>query len=80
VKNSNVAEIRWATAAEKWLQDIHNFISQDDPAAANRVISGIYERAQVVQDFLEIGYKYKSEPEGDVLLTSHFFVISRVTR
>jgi toxin ParE1/3/4 len=69
-----VAEIRWTAEAEKWLKDIHDYISQDDPAAANRVISGIYEKAQVLHDFPEIGYKYKSEPEGvvRVLLYGHY--------
>jgi plasmid stabilization system protein ParE len=72
-----VAEIRWTAEAEKWLKDIHDYISQDDPAAATRVISGIYERAQVLQDFPEIGYKYKSEPEGDVrvLLYGHYRIV-----
>lgn len=69
-----MAEIRWTAEAEKWLKDIHDYISQDDPAAANRVISGIYEKAQVLHDFPEIGYKYKSEPEGvvRVLLYGHY--------
>ncbi len=69
-----MAEIRWTAEAEKWLKDIQDYISQDDPAAANRVISGIYEKAQVLHDFPEIGYKYKSEPEGvvRVLLYGHY--------
>lgn len=69
-----MAEIRWTAEAEKWLKDIHDYISQNDPASANRVISGIYEKAQVLHDFPEIGYKYKSEPEGvvRVLLYGHY--------
>ena len=66
-----MAEIRWTA------KDIRDYISQDDPAAATRVISGFYKRAQVLHDFPEIGYKYKSEPEGDVrvLLYGHYRIV-----
>lgn len=69
-----MAEIRWTAEAEKWLRDIHDYISQDNPVAAARVITGIYDRLQILRDFPEIGYRYKSEPEGDirVLLYGHY--------
>ena len=69
-----MVEIRWTAEAEKWLKDIRDYVSQDDPAATNRVISGIYKKAQVLHDFPEIGYRYKSEPEGvvRVLLYGHY--------
>jgi plasmid stabilization system protein ParE len=69
-----MAEIVWTTQADKWLKDIHDYIAQDDPDAAVRVVSGIYEKAQLLRDFPEIGYKYRSEPEGDIriLLYGHY--------
>jgi plasmid stabilization system protein ParE len=69
-----MAEIVWTAQAGKWLKDIHAYIAQDDPDAATRVVSGIYEKAQLLREFPEIGYKYRSEPEGDIriLLYGHY--------
>lgn len=69
-----MAKIIWTAQAEKWLKDIYDYIAQDDPDAATRVVSGIYQKAQLMRDFPEIGYKYRSEPEGDIriLLYGHY--------
>lgn len=69
-----MAEIIWTAQAEKWLKDIHDYIAQDNPEAATRVVSGIHEKAQLLRDFPEVGYKYRSEPEGDIriLLYGHY--------
>jgi len=40
-----MAFIRWTEEAEFWLRDIHDYISQDNPDAADRVIAGLYEKA-----------------------------------
>lgn len=42
-----MAEITWTAEAERWLKDIYDYIAQDNPAAADKVVSGIYQRAQV---------------------------------
>jgi len=69
-----MAEIIWTAQAEKWLKDIHDYIAQDNPDAATRVIFGIYEKVQLLRNFPEIGYKYRPEPEGDIriLLYGHY--------
>ena len=69
-----MAKIRWTAEAEKWLRDIHDYIAQDNKNAAQQVITGIYKKAQILKDFPEIGYKYRSETEGDVrvLLYGHY--------
>ncbi|MFZ2396135.1 MAG: type II toxin-antitoxin system RelE/ParE family toxin [Smithella sp.] len=69
-----MARIRWTNEAEKWLRDIHDYIAQDNPIAAQRVISAIYEKAQILKDFPEIGYKNRTEPEGEIriLLYGHY--------
>ena len=69
-----MAELRWTEEAVRWLAEIRDYIAQDDPVAAVRVIAGIYEQAQVLRDFPEIGYKYRGEPEGEVriLLFGHY--------
>ena len=52
------------------MRDIYDYIAQDKPVAAANVVSGIYEKAQLLRDFPEIGYVYHKEIDGD----SHFAV------
>jgi len=65
-----MAKIRWSREAEQWLKEIYEYISQDNPTAAGKVVSGIYEKAQVLIDFPELGHKYREEPEGDIPFSS----------
>jgi toxin ParE1/3/4 len=69
-----MAEITWTAEAERWLKDIYDYIAQDNREAATTVIKGIYQRAQILVVFPEIGHKYGSEPEGDIriLLYGHY--------
>ena len=69
-----MAEIRWTIEAEAWLGDIHDYIAQDNPSAAARVVDGIYERAQLLKEHPKMGYKYRSESEGEIriLLYGHY--------
>ena len=48
-------EIRWTEEAVKRLRDIYDYISEDNPIAAQKVIEGIYEKTQLLEDFPEIG-------------------------
>ena len=69
-----MAEIVWTEEAERWLKDIYDYIARNDPAAAEKVVSDIYQRAQILISFPEIGYKYRSESEGTIriLLYGHY--------
>ena len=71
-----MAEINWTDEAERWLKDIYEYIAEDSPPAANRVIEGIYEKVQLLKQFPEIGYKYNRKPELRVriLLYGHYRV------
>jgi len=42
-----MAEINWTDEAERWLKDIHDYIAQDSPESAIRVVEGIYEIRRV---------------------------------
>lgn len=53
-----MAEIAWTEEAQRWLEDIFEYIAADNPAAAARTVQGIYERAQVLKTFPEIGHRY----------------------
>jgi plasmid stabilization system protein ParE len=39
-----MAEIEWTDEAKYWLQQIYDYIAQDDEAAAWQVFLGIYDR------------------------------------
>lgn len=69
-----MAEIRWTEEAERWLKDIFDYIAEDNPDAASNVVSSIYARAQDLGRFPEIGYRYRSGPEGEIriLLYGHY--------
>ncbi len=69
-----MAKIRWSHEAEQWLKEIYGYISEDNPTAAEKVVSGIYDKAQMLSDFPQLGHKYREEPEGDIriLLYGHY--------
>jgi len=69
-----MAKIRWTNEAVKWLNDIFKYISKDNPTAAQKVIDGIYKKAQILKDFPRIGHVYRDEIEGQIriLLYGHY--------
>ena len=46
-----MVEINWTHEAEVWLRDIYNYIAADDPEAAARTVSNIYEKVQLLRDY-----------------------------
>lgn len=69
-----MGEIRWTNEAELWLKDIFDFIVQDNPDAAQKVINGIFEKSQLLTEFPRTGCIYRSEPgtEIRILLYGHY--------
>jgi toxin ParE1/3/4 len=69
-----MAKIRWTEEAVRWLHDIHEYISQDSPIAAQKVVAGIYDKAQILAEFPDIGYVYRKEKDGlvRILLFGHY--------
>jgi toxin ParE1/3/4 len=55
-----MAQINWTAEAQRWLEDICEYISADNPRAAAETVQGIYDRAQAIEDFPEIGYRYRA--------------------
>ena len=72
-----MAEIKWTAEAQRWLEDIYDFIAQDNPHAAKRVVENIYERAQTLKRLPEQGYKYLRYPEHNIriLLYGHYRIV-----
>jgi plasmid stabilization system protein ParE len=69
-----MARLNWTREAEMWLRDIFEYIAQDNPVAATRVAEGIYERAQVLSEFPQIGHRYEgiADREVRILLYGHY--------
>lgn len=68
-----MAEIAWTAEAQRWLEDIFEFIAADDPEAAARVVSGIVDRAQVLRQHPQVGYPYTlSKRDVRILLYGHY--------
>jgi len=68
-----MAEIAWTDEARRWLEDIFEYIAADNPAAAAQTVQGIYERAQVLAAFPEIGHRYLASSRNvRILLYGHY--------
>ena len=53
-----MAQIAWTDEALRWLEDIFEYIAADNPDAANRTVEGIFERAQVLSQYPELGHRF----------------------
>lgn len=68
-----MAEIAWTEEAQRWLRDIHEYIAADNPSAAARTVDGIFEKAQVLARFPEIGHRYVASSRNvRILLYGHY--------
>jgi plasmid stabilization system protein ParE len=75
-----VGTLTWTIEAERWLRDIHEYIAADNPSAAAQTVQGIYDRAQVLIDFPEIGQRYSVSPRHvRILLYGHYRITYLVT-
>ena len=65
--------ITWTNEAQRWLEDIFEYIAIDDRNAASQVVDDLYERAQILKDNLEIGNRYRvSVRHVRILLYGHY--------
>ena len=68
-----MAKLIWTSEAERWLKDIFEYIAADNPAAAARVVDGIFEKAQLLTRFPAAGHRYEgSEEDIRILLYGHY--------
>lgn len=69
-----MAELSWTAEAERGLQDIFQYIAEDNPTAAVEVVEGIYQKAQLLREQPLLGYKYEAWPsrETRILLYGHY--------
>lgn len=68
-----MAEISWTEEAQRWLTDIFEYVAAENPQAAARTVQGIYERAQDLIRFPEIGSRHAaSSRHVRILLYGHY--------
>jgi plasmid stabilization system protein ParE len=68
-----VAEITWTAEAQRWLEDIFEYVAADNPRAAASTVQGIYDRAQDLVSFPEMGHRYwASSRNVRILLYDHY--------
>ncbi len=66
-----MAELTWTAEAQRWLRDIHNFIAQDNPAAATRTVETLYRKTEILREFPESGYRYWQRPDQNIRILLH---------
>ena len=68
-----MAEITWTAEAQRWLENIFEYVAADNPDAAGRTVQGIYDRAQDLVSFPEMGYRYLATSRHvRILLYGHY--------
>ena len=68
-----MAKVKWTAEAAQWLEDIYEFIAADNPRAAAETVQGIYQRAQSLAEFPEMGERYlMSQRHVRILLFNHY--------
>lgn len=68
-----MAEITWTSEALRWLEDNFEYIAADNSDAAAGTVQGIYERAQVLAQYPEMGHRYlHSSRNVRIILYGHF--------
>ncbi len=69
-----MAKINWTKEAENWLKIIFDYIAEDNKDAATRLVAEIHRKAEILNDFPNIGYKLRDWPNRHirVLLYGHY--------
>jgi len=75
-----MAQITWTNEALRWLEDIFEYIAADNPTAASETVEGIFERAQVLAEYPEMGQRFASSPRNVRILVHGHYRIAYVLK
>jgi len=68
-----MVHLNWTSESTRWLSDIFEYISEENPVAAEAVVAGIYQRAQILLSHPEIGHRYRpSKRHVRILMYGHY--------
>lgn len=72
-------QIRWTTQAANALEQIGDYIAQENPQAAHHVVNEIYQRVQPLADFPSLGRVGRLEGTRELVIQGlPYFVPYRV--
>jgi plasmid stabilization system protein ParE len=69
-----VAEIVWTLEAAARLEEIRDYIAADKPKSAHSVVTGIYDKIQLLRDHPRMGQRYEPIMDREVreILYGHY--------
>lgn len=69
-----MAKIVWTLEAANSLEEIYDYIAENNPVAAIGVVDGIYEKIQLLRDHPRIGQRYAPVADREVreILYGHY--------
>lgn len=69
-----MAEVVWTLEAARCLEGIHDYIAEDSSTAAHKVVSGIYEKIQLLRAYPRLGQRYELTTDREVreILYGHY--------
>ena len=69
-----MAKISWTDEAVAWMQDIHDYIAQENPGAAKKATKAIFDKVQILDTFPQMGHRYEKIPgrEIRIILFKHY--------
>lgn len=75
-----MAKIIWTDKASGWMEKIYNYIAADKPLAADRLIEEIYQKAELLREFPEMGYRLPPYRRKNirVLLYGHYRILYEI--
>lgn len=75
-----MAKIIWTHKASDWLEKIYQYVAKDKPLAARKLIEEIYQKAELLQEFPEMGYRLSTYRKKNirVLLYGHYRILYEI--
>jgi toxin ParE1/3/4 len=72
----------WTPESRWWLREIYDYIRQDSPETAFKVVRRIYDKAHVLLDFPELGHVYEPACEDNVriLVYGHYRIVYQLSQ
>lgn len=75
-----MGQIRWSHEAFDWLKNVHDYIAQDKPGVAEKIVKGILQKINLLREFPEMGYQLtlSSQKHVRVILYGHYRIVYQI--
>ena len=75
-----MAKIIWTDKASGWMKRIFHYIADDKPFAAQKLIDEVYQKAESLREFPEMGYRLPSYRKKNIrtLLYGHYRILYEI--